>query len=556
VRYETGVAWTFLRSSLLIGLLALLVAYWMPTVGASSSVESAVSRVNEPWRQFRDNWQRLVAVNATGQQVSDPYRDALTLGGPRQAGDEPIMDVYVTEQLPYAYWREAVLDTYDDNFWRTTDGETITYYPDDGRFKLDQTQQRTQVTQAFVNYVSNAGTIYSLPDLILADRQMIVKMDTDAAGNHELAATRSRYALQTGDRYQVTSLQSVADATSLRNASTNYPPEIREQYLQLPESVTNRTRGLAAELTAAYDNPYDKAISVQNWLRDNIEYNDQIDYPPADTELVDYFLFETQEGYCNYYASSMAIMLRSQGIPARLARGFASGEFLAEDGFYRVRARDAHTWVEVFFPNYGWIQFEPTVIIEPIVRPEGEDGADGEDEPIFVEDEDKPLLDGLTDDEKDLEGLLEDEDPFGDGAPVDTFGGLLGGNLTLPFIGGLFLIVTAAVAVLFAGRYNRTVESNVERSYARLVNWGQWVGADIRPNFTPYEGAEALSQAVPEGAQPIHKLIDEYVRRQFSRSKDNLSVFRPRNEWQELRPIMVKQSIRSRLNKWFRRKKT
>lgn len=553
VRYEGGISWTFMRSSLLVGLMAILLAWWLPAAGASGTVTDAVNRVNEPWRQFRDSWQRLVAVNSTGQSVADPYRDSISLGGPRQAGDQPIMDVRVSEELPYAYWRETVLDTYGDNSWQVVEGETITYYPDDGQFKTEPAQQRVLVTQAFINYVANAGTIYSLPDLQFSDRQMYVKLNTTPDGYHDLTATRARFALQLGDQYQVTSSISSADASSLRRASTNYSPEIREQYLQMPDNISERTLNLAAELTAPYDNPYDKAVVVQNWLRNNIEYNDQIDYPPTDRELIDYFLFETREGYCNYYASSMAIMLRSQGIPTRLARGFASGEYLTEEGFYRVRARDAHTWVEVYFPDYGWIQFEPTAIIQEIVRPEGEDGAGGENEPFVVEDPDQPVLDGETElPERDLEGFLEPDDPFGDGGLTDG-GGFLGSN-TVPFVGGLFLIVVAAVLMLFAGRYNRGVESSVERSYSRLVQWGHWVGVDIRPNFTPYESADVLVAAVPEGEKSIRVLIEEFVQRQFSGREQGLSVFAPRNEWKQLRPILLKQSLRSRLNSFLRRK--
>lgn len=553
VRYEGGISWTFMRSSLLVGLLAILCAWWLPAAGASDTVTSAVNRVNEPWRQFRDSWQRLVAVNSTGQRVADPYRDSLPLGGPRQTGDQPIMDVRVSEELPYAYWRETVLDTYADNSWQVVDGNTITYYPDDGQFNTEPAQQRMLVTQAYINYVSNAGAIYSLPDLQFADRQMYVKLNTTPDGYHDLAATRARYALQLGDQYQVTSSISVADAGSLRRASTSYSPEIREQYLQMPNTISERTRNLAAELTASYDNPYDKAVAVQNWLRDNIEYNDQIDYPPADRELIDYFLFETQEGYCNYYAASMAIMLRSQGVPTRLARGFASGEYLPEEGFYRVRARDAHTWVEVYFPEYGWIQFEPTAIIQPIVRPEGEDAAGGDDDPTIAEDPDQPVLDGETElPERDLEAFLEPEDPFGDGGATGG-DGFLGSN-TIPFVGGLFLIAFTAFLMLLAGRYNRRVESSVERSYSRLVHWSHWVGVDIRPSYTPYESADVLAAAVPEGEKSIRVLIDEFVQRQFSGRASGLSVFAPRNEWKRLRPILLKRSIRSRLDTFLRRK--
>ncbi len=108
---------------------------------------------------------------------------------------------------------------------------------------------------------------------------------------------------------------------------------------------------------------------MRDYLRKNISYNDQIDAPPDGVDPVHYTLFVTQEGYCNYYASAMAIMLRSQGVPSRVVSGYAQGEYDETSQSYRVRANNAHTWVEVYFPQYGWIQFEPTASLPLIDRP-------------------------------------------------------------------------------------------------------------------------------------------------------------------------------------------
>jgi transglutaminase-like putative cysteine protease len=86
---------------------------------------------------------------------------------------------------------------------------------------------------------------------------------------------------------------------------------------------------------------------------------------------VDYFLFESREGYCTYYASAMVVLLRLNGIPARIAAGFAQGDYDPTLGAYRVSESDAHSWVEAYFPPYGWVEFEPTASIQPILREEG-----------------------------------------------------------------------------------------------------------------------------------------------------------------------------------------
>ncbi len=197
---------------------------------------------------------------------------------------------------------------------------------------------------------------------------MFVDSSVNEAGNELVSAVRSRFVLTLGDQYQVTSRISEADVQSLQTASTEYPGWVTDIYLQVPDDITPETLALAEQLTAGFDNPYDKATAVQNYLREAITYNDQIDAPPPDVEPIHYTLFESQEAYCTYYASAMAMMLRAQGIPTRIINGYAQGDFDDETNSYRVRASNAHTWVEVYFPKYGWIQFEPTSSIPVVVR--------------------------------------------------------------------------------------------------------------------------------------------------------------------------------------------
>ena len=292
VRYGSSITGHFLRSSLLVALIVLAIVWRAPALPANAAVGDTINRVNEPWRAWRDGWQRWYsALNATAQGTADPYRDTLVLGGPRNPGETLIMDVYVEEELPYAYWRSTTLDFYEDGLWRVRNGDSITIYPDDDPLNIPATASRAEVVQTVVNYVPNAGAIYGAPDIVAADEQIFVRTDYNAAEELLVSATRSRYVLQAGDSYSVTSLQSVADETELRRASTNYPPEVLAGYLDVPDVITERTIELAAAVTAPYETAYDKAVAVENYLRQNITYNDQIEAPPADVEPIDYFLF-------------------------------------------------------------------------------------------------------------------------------------------------------------------------------------------------------------------------------------------------------------------------
>ena len=166
--------------------------------------------------------------------------------------------------------------------------------------------------------------------------------------------------------YEITALASTATAAELRAAGTSYPDWVRDRYLDLPETVTERTRALAAELAAGATNPFDVAQATQDHVRARIAYNEDINRPPRGQDVVDYVLFDSQEGYCEYYASAMAVMLRSQGIPARVVGGYFAVPYdPAVDGFL-YREKQAHLWVEVYFPGYGWISFEPTASRETL----------------------------------------------------------------------------------------------------------------------------------------------------------------------------------------------
>lgn len=554
VRYSPHINGSFLRSSLLVALVALAVAWSLPTLAANAAVTDVVGQVNQPWREFRDWWQRGFAAldSSYTQAPADPYQASLELGGPRQVSDYPVMDVYVEQPLPYAYWRKEILDTYNPQArqWETVSGETQVHFPEEGAINTPAALGRALVSQIFVNYVPNAGTIFSTPEFLNSDRAVLIKTTLDPEGKTLVSAVRARFQMQQGDRYQVVSQFSTADAESLRQATVDYPTYIREQYLTVPAGISQRTLDLAARLATPRDNPYDKATAIQGYLRGNITYNDQTPAPPPGAEPIDYLLFVSRQGYCNYYASAMVIMLRSQGIPARLARGYAAGEYMPAAGAYRVRAKDAHTWVEAYFSEYGWIPFEPTTAIAAISRQDSALGALN----------DGPDFDPNDLQRDDLSKLLEEESQ--DTNPTNGLGergpntGLLRGLGRASVLVGMAVGVVglALGAVVLARRYNRRVEGDVVKSYYRLSQWGGWLGVEIRPNQTPYERADLIIQAVPEGAAAINRLINEFIAHTFTARKQPNTFFSPAREWNRLRPLLIKRAILQRLPVWLARR--
>lgn len=160
-----------------------------------------------------------------------------------------------------------------------------------------------------------------------------------------------------GDEYTVTSAVPDWTPEQLRNASTEYPEEVRERYLQTPDSTPSRVRRKAGALTANANNPYDAASVLQQWLKNNKTYSLEVSRPNGN--IADAFIFEMDRGYCVYYATAMVMMLRTLGIPTRFAVGYTPGQRVADDRWV-VRGYDSHAWVDVYFPETGWVPFDPT----------------------------------------------------------------------------------------------------------------------------------------------------------------------------------------------------
>jgi transglutaminase-like putative cysteine protease len=246
------------------------------------------------------------------------------------------------------YWRGAIYDRYTGRGWEQLDVSVPVATPEDidmvapGRYALAQQFQ-----------------IVSLQDnrLFAADQPVASKDAVLQASPEDATAILARGHLP---QYEITSWAPKVSARELEADRAAYPPEIVTRYLQLPDSVPQRVKDLAARLAQGSTSAYDKAVRVQEYLRATYLYKLNVPPPPPGRDVVDYFLFDAPGGFCSYYASAMTVLLRSQGVPARVVVGFATGDY---DGLLRryvVPANAAHSWAEVYFPTYGWIEFEPT----------------------------------------------------------------------------------------------------------------------------------------------------------------------------------------------------
>jgi transglutaminase-like putative cysteine protease len=243
--------------------------------------------------------------------------------------------------------------------------------PADEAVFLPELEGRQRVTVSIAPKSAALRQLYAPSQPLWSDRALEIAVTTSDEQVVDVLALRVEDYIYEGETYRVQSSIATPTEYELRQAGEDYPVWVTDRYLQIPESISERTINLAEEITAGAETSYDKALHITGWLRSNIEYSRETEAPPVDVEPIDWFLFDYQVGFCNYYASAEVIMLRSLGIPARLAAGYAHGTYDPIEGIYSVYGEDSHAWPEVFFPGIGWVEFEPTVSQPVLERPEG-----------------------------------------------------------------------------------------------------------------------------------------------------------------------------------------
>jgi transglutaminase-like putative cysteine protease len=271
----------------------------------------------------------------TGSLVSDD--GYLGVGGNLRL--DPKVQFTVESNAP-SYWRAAVYDRYTGNGWVQTSGVGTgenTPPPTGERINHRLTAQRT------LNVLPSAP-----------EPRSVDGVDAEVT---EDGLLQSGPTLYSGDSYEVSSRAPISDPSTLAEETGSVPDGIRESYLQTPDSTDERVTELAGRITEGANSNYEKAAAVEQWLEMNKEYS--LDAGNAGSDLVNEFVLGTDPGYCTYFASSMAVMLRTQDVPTRFVVGYTSGQRVSEDEWV-VRGLDSHAWVEVYIPDRGWVKFDPT----------------------------------------------------------------------------------------------------------------------------------------------------------------------------------------------------
>jgi len=549
---------------------------WTPPA-SFSGMDSAIqrwNRITRPWREFTESIKNAVSAleSPSGGVRGEFYGTEIALGRGFPLSDALMFRVKAPElssnqKPPRYYWRGYTYDYFDKGQWYTTGSSLQDYSPSDIISIPIPFNTRRPARFIFNTGELTFSLVYAPSEPAWFSRRGSTR-NLPAGDRQEIISWYAFPALLGGETYQVDAFLSNPNTGQLREAGQFYPAWVSDKYLQLPDGFSPRIIELAEEITSEYDNPFDKAAAITKYLRDNIDYAESLPQTPRNQDPLEWMIFENKQAYCVYYASAEVLMLRSLGIPARLAVGFAQGERVGDirDGErvedvregeeYIVRKLDAHAWPEVYFPGIGWVEFEPTGSQNELNRPPPP--RDNEDLGSLIRD--LPQLDDLENNPEDP-GLQENDAAIPDPSVMEA----------QPVNPALYLIplfiAFAALAFYFSRRYSVTerIPSLLRASYERsgsqipiwVINWERWVSiSPIERSFesinfslrllenpmpvyaTPIERAKGLIKLLPRATNEINTLLDEHQTSLYtSREADALlarrSAFRIR--WQALK---------------------
>lgn len=347
-----------------------LIAWWIPS--SPGSMQRAVDVWNtyiEPMRERLSN-----AVTSLEGPYGTPgrnfYGSSLALGQNAAEGDEQVLNVVVVESpglnMRY-YWRGRVYNIYDGGLWMTSTNARIPVTASQDTLGIPDAADRSRSLFLITSLFSSQSLMYAPSPAVGMNRSAEVAAVRVAPDVYDAFSWEARPALASGSTYEVQAQLRNPKVEELQAAGEAYPDWVRQNYLGVPERHRDELRALAEEISADQETQYDKVAAITNYLRQNIEYTTSVPAAPEGQDPVMWVLTDHKRGFCNYYASAEVLLLRSIGIPARLAVGFARGELT--DGVYTVFRRDAHAWPEAYFPEIGWVEFEPTTSEPPLVRP-------------------------------------------------------------------------------------------------------------------------------------------------------------------------------------------
>ncbi|HVB73580.1 MAG TPA: transglutaminaseTgpA domain-containing protein [Ktedonobacteraceae bacterium] len=525
LRTSDDLGWEFMQAGAMLSIGILILTWFLPWGYINNTAAQVWSADNNPWVVMQDTWNRLFSVSGGYNALNHGnFTDTLTLAGNPNLSNDIVFTVTSSDNSQYL--QSESFDTYNGRGW--SNGPTSGINVKAGNAFYTQYMDMRAVQQR-VYVVNPPGEqlpyLFGASQIALSDQAaQIVTRKSDGT---VVTWLRTNGRLTAGNQYSVTSYVSAADISTLetvplpKNAPSftynpalpdlappvnYYDPSVLHTYLQLPANLDPRILQLAKLTTAGSKNMYDMAVALEDYLRNNYHYNTNIVFPPG-AEGVSWFLFSSgNQGFCNYFATAMAVMARELGMPARVVVGYSSGKIDSKTHEEDILGSDAHAWTQIYFAGYGWVNFEPSASFSQFNRPlhaVGVSTAPGGSNTTTPGKTRKPGLDPNL--QQSGSGNTSGSSPLDVSGQIRQDAG----------IALLALLLIIVLGMLYFSLWWRRLFRGYGLStqiFGRISVLAKWAGIAPRRSQTPYEYAHALAEAVPEQAVTIERLGDIYVR--------------------------------------------
>lgn len=467
--------------------LTLIVTFLSPSLPFLASGEFS----QRFWKVFESPWRKVEQQVSASFRGAQPVRSlvpptgaapgglprAHLLGGRPELNEEIALRVTVRGDVSglRLYWRGQTYAVYTGHGWEAGEEGPAEQSFEAGQpwgIDLPSSIGRRPIVVSVQSLAASRSVVYAPLEPIAVDRPYRALL----RGPGDLVALSLERPAST---YTVLAYVPAPDAAVLSGAGAAYPDGVMSRYLQLPSGLDPRLPQLVASWTRDSVTQYDKALAIEQQLR-AFAYSLDLPLPPENRELVSWFLFDLKRGYCDYHASAMVVMARLTGVPARLAIGYATGDFDERTGEYVVTELQAHSWPELYFPGVGWLPFEPTAG-RPLPLRETEQGS-------------SDALPGARGGPEDLEsGIAELQQRALENVVSERRQAAGRGIWTA----ALALIFTWAIWLHASSRRLYPVVAGAPlETYERLLVWGRRLGRPIRQGETPREYLSGLGRVV------------------------------------------------------------
>lgn len=522
LRFSPDLGWDFMQAGAIFAVIVLLAAYLLPAGNANQVISDWWNSPTNPWQQLQQHFETAFGgVQGNGPGSLDFFGADLQLVGSVNLPNVEILRYTASANNdPSQYLITRTLNIYNGtNHWSAAQTQVNQYPP--GQTQPSSVSSHVGADTYKITIVREPG---GSPLFAPGTEARSFSVPSESYASVDSQTPMAWVAAQppvSGDTYTATGYVSTATKAQLQavpypgqisdqsQRDAQYPPVILTENLSnLPSNLPPEVEQLARQWTQGASNMYDAAEAIENHLRADFKYTTKIENPPQGVDAISWFL-QRKEGFCTYFATTMAMMARSLGMPVRIAEGFSNGAYDSKTNSYIVKGTQAHVWPQIYFGQYGWINFEPTASFTPFSRAfDGNgNGAGSVTTPGANGGATTPSTTKQR--QQELTGGGGRQVGIGNGAsPV-----LVGAGISASLLIVLILLALALFALWWRMLYRGLTP--VAAAFARVAHLGAWAGAQPKRSQTPAEYADQLARVIPGQRPTLERLGEIYSRERY-----------------------------------------